>query len=75
MRLTTEAVTEPPNKKRKYVPGGIGGGGRWLQPDGVEEMDVADVAKTAPRARSSRPQREHSGMPSMEDGETPIVAR
>ncbi|KAL8723236.1 MAG: hypothetical protein Q9225_000426 [Loekoesia sp. 1 TL-2023] len=27
---------EPPRKKRKYVPGGPGGGGRYIDPDGSE---------------------------------------
>ncbi|KAK5123328.1 hypothetical protein LTR85_002759 [Meristemomyces frigidus] len=75
VRLTTEAVTEPPNKKRKYIPGGPGGGGRWLDPEGKEDVDMTDFAKTAPRARSSRPQREHSEKLLAEDGETPLAPR
>ncbi|KAL8737892.1 MAG: hypothetical protein Q9181_001264 [Wetmoreana brouardii] len=30
------SVAEPPRKKRKYVPGGPGGGGRYVDPDGSE---------------------------------------
>lgn len=29
-------IAEPPKKKRKYVPGGPGGGGRYLDTDGTE---------------------------------------
>ena len=71
VRSTTEAVTEPPQKKRKYIPGGPGGGGRWLDEDGNEATDMVDFAKTAPRARPPRPKREHSARLVDEDGGTP----
>lgn len=75
MRSTTEAMTEPPHKRRKYVPGGPGGGGRWTDEDGNETTGMLDFAKTAPRARPSRPRRERSGKPALEDGQTPARAR
>ena len=71
VRTTTEAVSEPPHKKRRYIPGGPGGGGRWLDENGKEASDTIDFAKTAPRPRPSRPKREHSLKPVMEDAETP----
>ncbi|KAI7490957.1 hypothetical protein KC351_g281 [Hortaea werneckii] len=71
VRTTTEAVSEPPQKKRRYIPGGPGGGGRWLDEEGKETSDTIDFAKTAPRSRPSRPKREHSLKPVMEDAETP----
>ncbi|GAB7358403.1 hypothetical protein MBLNU230_g2472t1 [Neophaeotheca triangularis] len=69
-----EAATEPPNKKRKYIPGGPGGGGRWLDSEGNEvvrgEYPGVQVPRTAPR----RPRR--TSMGAGEDvGDTPTAAR
>ncbi|KAI9790459.1 MAG: nuA3 HAT complex component nto1 [Peltula sp. TS41687] len=35
-RASTNGLTDPPLKKRKYVPGGPGGGGRYIEIDGSE---------------------------------------
>lgn len=78
MNSRSELATEPPNKRRKFIPGGLGGGGRW------EESDDADAAPresskrpsralTAPRARSRRVS---TGLDDKEDEEgTPTVTR
>ncbi|KAL8694872.1 MAG: hypothetical protein Q9218_000536 [Villophora microphyllina] len=34
--IESPLIAEPPRKKRKYVPGGPGGGGRYVDPDGSE---------------------------------------
>ncbi|OAX81363.1 hypothetical protein ACJ72_04294 [Emergomyces africanus] len=54
--------SEPPLKKRRYVPGGPGGGGRYVDVDGMETpvgsiREMAPSNNTAPRVR---PVREHS---------------
>jgi NuA3 HAT complex component NTO1 len=63
-----EVATEPPHKKRKYIPGGPGGGGRYIDPDGKEETPAitARAARIAPAPRRQ---------PSVEAGETPTVTR
>lgn len=48
--------TEPPPKKRKYIPGGPGGGGRFVDEDGNE---IPAAPSTAPRPRA--PSRRQSG--------------
>ena len=90
VRSTTEAApaTEPPHKKRKYIPGGPGGGGRWLDADGNPMAGrPAGFARSAPRVRSVRTlipktqKVERDGGAEAEadgDGEqadTPVVAR
>ena len=46
-------VTEPPPKRRRYIPGGPGGGGRFIDEDGVETpADLVGTATTAPRPRA-----------------------
>lgn len=50
--------SEPPYKKRRYVPGGPGGGGRYLEPDGTE-VPVGGTGPggylyTGPRGRVGR---------------------
>lgn len=51
-------ISEPPHKKRKYVPGGPGGGGRYLSPDGanlpVGETDPGGYNSAATRGRIGR---------------------
>ncbi|EJT81699.1 bromodomain containing 1 [Gaeumannomyces tritici R3-111a-1] len=42
------SATEPPHKKRRYVPGGPGGGGRFVDEDGTEIP--AEPSVTRPRA-------------------------
>ena len=73
---TGDIATEPPHKKRKYIPGGPGGGGRYLQDDGSEIMvggtGPGGYAATAPRARERRMTSEK---PEAEDAETPLVTR
>ncbi len=44
------AATEPPLKRRRYVPGGPGGGGRFLGKNDEDPMDA--VATTGPRPRT-----------------------
>ena len=44
-------ATEPPLKKRRYVPGGPGGGGRFIDEDGVETP--AEPSGSASRVRTS----------------------
>ena len=34
--IESPTAIEPPRKKRRYVPGGPGGGGRYVDPDGTE---------------------------------------
>lgn len=73
-----ELATEPPNKRRKFIPGGLGGGGRWE--DNAEgdatPMEVttrSSRALTAPRARSRRLSTELGDKD--DEAETPTVTR
>lgn len=74
-----EPVTEPPNKKRRFMPGGPGGGGRYLddkhvkQPEEPEEIPVQ--AQTAPRARSRRAASRQGTTPFAQPTETPSQTR
>jgi NuA3 HAT complex component NTO1 len=57
----------PANRKRKYVPGGPGGGGRYVDEDG-EETPVGGTgpggyAYTGPRGRVGRLNAERQGLP------------
>ena len=76
-----EAATEPPQKKRKYIPGGPGGGGRYLDSDGnelvLEPAGENGVAQTAPRVRPARQSSEKAVQPPAEDDddEPPTVTR
>lgn len=76
----TEAATEPPNKKRKYIPGGPGGGGRWLDKEGKEQAvggtGPGGFAYTGPRGRIGRLNLEN-GVKPREEGEegTSLVTR
>ncbi|KAK1756181.1 hypothetical protein QBC47DRAFT_379330 [Echria macrotheca] len=45
-------ASEPLPKKRRYIPGGPGGGGRFVDEDGVE-IPAEPSATTAPRARAA----------------------
>lgn len=51
-------LTDPPPKKRKYVPGGPGGGGRYIELDGSETpvggTGPGGCAYTGPRTRVAR---------------------
>lgn len=75
----TELATEPPNKRRKFVSGGLGGGNHWANGTEEEEPEVEhhstrrSRALTAPRARSRRLSAELG----QKDGETetPTVTR
>ncbi|KAK3380192.1 hypothetical protein B0T24DRAFT_185925 [Lasiosphaeria ovina] len=46
-------ASEPPPKRRKYIPGGPGGGGRFVDEDGIETPAEPTVSTSAPRARGS----------------------
>lgn len=67
----SELATEPPNKRRRFIPGGLGGGGRWADDEvdpgvTVEHSTRSSRALTAPRARS----RKLSNELEHKDGET-----
>ncbi|KAK3322497.1 hypothetical protein B0H66DRAFT_206050 [Apodospora peruviana] len=50
---TNLTASEPPLKKKRYIPGGPGGGGRFVDEDGKETpADPPAIATTAPRARA-----------------------
>ena len=55
--LGGEAGSEPPRKKRKYVPGGPGGGGRYIEVDIDEVTPVKKTSKSKPRSQASSRQR------------------
>lgn len=78
-----EPMTEPPNKRIKFMPGGPRGGGRYIDSDG-NELSRADavalgVAQTAPRVRSRRDlgsaARANGQSAQPGDGSTPLVTR
>jgi NuA3 HAT complex component NTO1 len=74
----SELATEPPNKRRKFVPGGLGGGGHWDndnegQPAQMESITRSSRALTAPRARSRRLSTEVGDK--NDEAETPTVTR
>ncbi|RAR05407.1 bromodomain and phd finger-containing protein [Stemphylium lycopersici] len=58
--------TEPPSKRRKYVPGGPGGGGRYVDPDGLETpvggTGPGGFLYTGPRGRVGRLNAERQGL-------------
>ncbi len=73
-----EAATEPPQKKRKYIPGGPGGGGRFMDNEGkVHRIESAPegLTLTAPRPRPMRMASQNGVQAAAEDGETPVTAR
>lgn len=45
-RRIAESPEEPPLKKRRYVPGGPGGGGRFIDFDGAEVEEMTPPKKT-----------------------------
>ena len=53
--VESASLSEPPLKKRKYIPGGPGGGGRYVDADGKEVAVPRSVAvgppSTGPRTR------------------------
>ncbi|KAF2192764.1 hypothetical protein K469DRAFT_746108 [Zopfia rhizophila CBS 207.26] len=57
----------PPLKKRRYIPGGPGGGGRYVDEDGVETpvggTGPGGYAYTGPRGRIGRLNAEKQGLP------------
>ena len=57
----------PPFKKRKYIPGGPGGGGRYVDEDGIETpvggTGPGGYAYTGPRGRIGRINAERQGLP------------
>ncbi|KAK3687017.1 hypothetical protein LTR37_019226 [Vermiconidia calcicola] len=76
----TEAATEPPHKKRKYIPGGPGGGGRYIDGEGKEQAvggtGPGGYAYSGPRGRAGRLQLEDGvKMAEEAEAETPAVAR
>ena len=72
-----ESATEPPNKKRKYIPGGPGGGGRYLDNEGKEHIvdDTTNGAYTGPRVRMGRLTLVDAAQVHEEDGEVPTVTK
>lgn len=74
-----EATIESPNKKRKFIPGGSGGGGRWQGEEGgrfaAEEEEVEGSAYTEQRQRASRPTLSNGTKPSAEDSEISAATR
>ncbi len=57
----------PPNKRRKYIPGGPGGGGRYIDDAGIETpvggTGPGGYAYTGPRGRVGRLNAERAGLP------------
>ncbi|KAJ5745593.1 hypothetical protein N7520_010775 [Penicillium odoratum] len=86
-RETLGSPDEPPMKKRRYVPGGPGGGGRFIDVDGneVEEMVSPKKINGTPRRNSisarSRPPRDIDPLldapppPPLEPATPPSVTR
>lgn len=69
-----EPATEPPQKKRKFLPGGPGGGGRYFDDDGNEitKEEARAQARNTPRRPRREPTEHHLNAP----GEgTPLVTR
>ena len=76
----TEAATEPPNKKRKYVPGAPAGGGRVADKEGkqhaVETAKPVGLTYTAPRDRAGGLHLANGVQHAeQEEGDTPTVSR
>lgn len=79
-----EPMTEPPNKRIKFMPGGPRGGGRYVDANG-NEISRADavalgVAQTAPRARVRRDLSSSAAMSNRQgaqtgDSGTPLATR
>ncbi|KAK3505002.1 hypothetical protein B0T13DRAFT_492737 [Neurospora crassa] len=63
-RASGAPATEPPLKKRRYVPGGPGGGGRFIDEDGVETP--AEPSGSASRIRTSAARASPSVFPKRE---------
>ncbi|KAJ4358490.1 uncharacterized protein N0V89_003074 [Didymosphaeria variabile] len=63
----TISDSAPPLKKRKYIPGGPGGGGRYVDEDGIETpvggTGPGGYAYTGPRGRIGRMNAEAQGLP------------
>lgn len=63
----TISDSAPPYKKRKYIPGGPGGGGRYVDEDGLETpvggTGPGGYAYTGPRGRIGRMNAERQGLP------------
>ncbi|KAK3075898.1 hypothetical protein LTR53_000327 [Teratosphaeriaceae sp. CCFEE 6253] len=79
VRSTTEGESGPPTKKRrlmKYIAGGPGGGGRWVDAEGTDITDptlipppVRSVQRSRRRPRSARDQSEEGDGDGEGDGE------
>lgn len=54
-------ATEPPSKRRRYIPGGPGGGGRFLDKEGNETPGVRPSPIGAPATTSRARARQNSG--------------
>ncbi|OAG06839.1 uncharacterized protein CC84DRAFT_1163139 [Paraphaeosphaeria sporulosa] len=63
----TISDSAPPLKKRKYIPGGPGGGGRYVDEDGIETpvggTGPGGYAYIGPRGRIGRMNAERQGLP------------
>lgn len=62
-------ISEPPRKKRRYVPGGPGGGGRYLSPDGSN----LPVGGTDPGGYNYAATRGRIGRENLANGMSPAV--
>lgn len=74
--ISTNGVTnfnsDAPRKKRKYVPGGPGGGGHWIEVD----MTQAEIeAKEARQARLNRKRSANRDRPRVRNAAPPSAAR
>ncbi|KAK4552206.1 hypothetical protein LTR86_010560 [Recurvomyces mirabilis] len=86
-RSSTEMTSEPPSKKRKfmkYIAGGPGGGGRWVDADGNDITDlslipppVRSVQRSRRRPRQAREPHDEDGDDDLDhvEGETPSSNR
>lgn len=63
------SAAEPPRKRRKYVPGGPGGGGRYVDPDGSE----LPVGGTGPGGYNYTGPRGRVGQENVANGMPPAV--
>nr|POE77582.1 isoform 2 of peregrin [Quercus suber] len=91
LRVTSSAATEPPNKRRKYIPAGLGGvGGKVIRAHATTNADPVrsgggrwidsdgnDVTNMALTAPRPRNPRSHSSRSRLNDesGETPTTTR
>jgi NuA3 HAT complex component NTO1 len=67
----SHATSEPPNKKRRYIPGGPGGGGRYVDDDGTE----IPVGGTGPGGYNYIGDKGRIGRQNAANGVIPVVYR